>query len=64
MEDRISDLIEQLVGTWWEWVKANNKAMDSNLEIQTRKENVDLCEILIDTEYKLVNKINRYFDVG
>jgi len=60
--DKFSKKITDLVEVWWEWMKHDSIARNSDIDIKTRKISVDFCENLIKAEYDTINKINSYFD--
>lgn len=59
---KFSDIIEELTLVWLSWMKYNSVAMDSSLDVLTRKIAVLECEKLIDKKYELMEKMDMFFN--
>lgn len=61
MENKLSNLVNELTETWLSWVNHNNIAMDKSLPYHLRRQSVNACEKLIDREHALTEKIDDIF---
>lgn len=59
---KFSELIGELTKMWLLWMKHNAIVADESLSISERKKSSDECEILIDKEYELSEKLDSFFD--
>jgi len=60
-EEKFSDLINQLTEMWLLWMKNNNETKNILLSYKERSVAVDECERLINLEYKITGKLDKFF---
>jgi hypothetical protein len=60
--ENFSDLISQLTEMWLLWMKFNTISHDKTLTVNERKNAVDECERLIDLEYNITSKLDKFFE--
>ena len=61
-QDKFSDLIGELTEMWLNWMKHNNITKDDNISFTERRKSVDECERLINLEYEITEKIDKFFE--
>lgn len=61
-EEKFSDLIGQLTEMWLLWMKHNNITKDENILYSERRKSVDECERLINLEYEITAKLDKFFE--
>jgi len=59
---KFSSLIEDLTTTWLLWMKNNDIVKNSNYPIQQRRIAAEYCETLINKEYKIIDKLDKFFE--
>ena len=62
MEQKFSDLVEELSLTWWSWMKNDNTCRDDGLSVSDRRKAAEACELLINREYGIIEQMDQYFD--
>ena len=61
-KEKFSDLISQLTEMWLLWMKHNNISKDDSISFAERRKSVDECERLINLEYEITEKMDKYFE--
>lgn len=61
-QDKFSDLIGQLTEMWLLWMKHNNITKDETIPFAERRKSVDECERLINLEYEITAKLDKFFE--
>ena len=59
---KFSECINELTVVWLGWMEHDVRAKDENLSYSERRESAKRCEELIDTEYRIIERINAFFD--
>ena len=59
---KFSGLIEDLTTTWLLWMKNNDIVKSSNYPVQERRKAAESCETLINKEYKIIDKLDKFFE--
>ena len=60
---KFSELIIELTETWLKWMPKNKLSHDHSLSAKVRRKYAEECEILIDHEYQIVERIDKFFVV-
>ena len=61
-KDKFSDLIGELTEMWLLWMKHNNITKDETIPFDVRRKSVDECERLINSEYEITAKLDKFFE--
>ena len=64
MSIKFSDLIIELTEVWLMWMAKNKLSHDPAVSFKLRRAYARECEELIDHEYKVVEKLDRFFGDG
>ena len=58
---KFSELVIELTETWLIWMHKNTIAQDISLSDSVRRKAGEECELLIDKEYDITEKIDKFF---
>ena len=61
MKIKFSSIITKLTKIWLLWMKYHTKSIDETISYKTRRIYAKKCEVLINNEYKTINKLNSFF---
>ena len=59
---KFSELIIDLTETWLKWMPKNKLSHDSNVSYELRRKYAEECEELINQEYVIVDKLDKFFE--
>ena len=62
MELKFSQLVEELSLTWWRWMQNDNICRDESVSYRERRKAAEECEQLIRSEYKIIERMDKFFD--
>jgi len=62
MDNRFSDLISELCGVWWNWMKSDTIARSPGTDYKLKRTHAEKCERLIKQEYVIIDKLNLFFE--
>jgi|TARA_R100001143_G_C3312511_1_gene110816 ribosomal 30S subunit maturation factor RimM len=61
-QPKFSAFVEELSAVWWQWMKNDIICRDETISYKERKKAAQECEVLIDSKYKIIEKMDNFFD--
>ena len=62
MEKKFSELVEQLVSLWLEWMDLNAITTNENMSYADRRKSAERQEELTNNRYVIIQDLNNFFN--